>query len=221
MEKVLSNRFDEVMLPHLDAAYNLARWLSGSSAEADDVVQESYLRAFRSFSHYADDNARAWLLTIVRNTWFTQWRHDRRDMTSPIDDDTTASDETLAGWSDDSGDDPERILVRQQDVALVRRAMRLLPVEFREVLVLRELEELSYKEVAAIMGIPIGTVMSRLARARRLLGAAVRSELSGAQVLMPIGDPASQSERTFVGPSAARVRTDASRNTQGETYRGE
>lgn len=180
MGKIPPNRFDEVMLPHLDAAYNLARWLSGSGAEADDVVQEAYLRAFRLFAGYTDDNARAWLLTIVRNTWFTQWRQMRRDAASPIDDATRASDDVLSGWRDDSGDNPENILVRQQDVALVRRALALLPVEFREVVVLRELEGLSYKEVAAVMGIPIGTVMSRLARGRLLLGAAVRADLFSA-----------------------------------------
>jgi RNA polymerase sigma factor (sigma-70 family) len=169
------NRFDQVMLPHLDAAYNLARWLSASAADAEDVVQEAYLRAFRFFDGYAGDNPRAWLLAIVRNTWFTQWRRQRRHTDTVPYDDTLDGEDTLPGWVDGSGEDPETLAVRQEDAELVHRALASLPVEFREVLVLRELEDMSYRDVAAIAGIPLGTVMSRLSRARRLLCAAVKA----------------------------------------------
>jgi RNA polymerase sigma-70 factor (ECF subfamily) len=174
MGKSPPNRFDQVMLPHLDAAYNLARWLSGSATEADDVVQEAFLRAFRFFDGYAGDNPRAWLLAIVRNTWFTEWRRHHHQAESTPYDDSLQVDEQLPGWSDESGDDPEKIAVRQDETELVHRALAMLPVEFREVIVLRELEDMSYKDVAMVAGIPIGTVMSRLSRARRLLCSAVR-----------------------------------------------
>jgi RNA polymerase sigma factor (sigma-70 family) len=181
MAKHSPNRFDAVMLPHLDAAYNLARWLSGSPADADDVVQEAFLRAFRFFDGYEGDNPRAWLLAIVRNTWFTEWRrqHNRADST-PYDDSLNVDDQ-LPGWADESGDDPEKLAVRQDETELVHRALATLPVEYREVIVLRELEDMSYKDVAAVAGIPMGTVMSRLSRARRLLCTAVRAAQGGSE----------------------------------------
>lgn len=170
-----SSRFAEVALPHLDAAYNLARWLSGSASDADDIVQEAYLRAFRFFDSFRGGNARAWLLAIVRNTWFSEWRRrcDAADGT-PFDE-VIHGDERLPGWIDDVGSDPETLAVRREDVHLVHRALEQLPVEYREVLVLRELEDMSYRDIAIVAGIPIGTVMSRLARGRRLLGAAVQA----------------------------------------------
>jgi RNA polymerase sigma factor (sigma-70 family) len=179
MAKHSPNRFDAVMLPHLDAAYNLARWLSGSPADADDVVQEAFLRAFRFFDGYEGDNPRAWLLAIVRNTWFTEWRrqHNRADAT-PYDDSLNVDDQ-LPGWADESGDDPEKLAVRQDETELVHRALATLPVEYREVIVLRELEDMSYKDVAAVAGIPMGTVMSRLSRARRMLCTAVKAAQGG------------------------------------------
>jgi RNA polymerase sigma factor (sigma-70 family) len=181
MAKHSPNRFDAVMLPHLDAAYNLARWLSGSPTDADDVVQEAFLRAFRFFDGYEGDNPRAWLLAIVRNTWFTEWRrqHNRADAT-PYDDSLNVDDQ-LPGWADESGEDPEKLAVRQDETELVHRALATLPVEYREVIVLRELEDMSYKDVAAVAGIPLGTVMSRLSRARRLLCTAVRAAQGGSE----------------------------------------
>jgi RNA polymerase sigma factor (sigma-70 family) len=175
-------RFDEVMLPHLDAAYNLARWLSGSPTDADDVVQEAFLRAFRFFDGYEGDNPRAWLLAIVRNTWFTEWRRQRHRADATPYDDSLNVDEQLPGWADESGDDPEKLAVRQDETELVLRALATLPVEFREVIVLRELEDMSYKDVAAVAGIPLGTVMSRLSRARRLLCTAVRAAQGGSEL---------------------------------------
>jgi len=164
-----SRRFAEVALPHLDAAYNLARWLSGSASDADDIVQDAYLRAFRFFHSFHGDNARAWLLAIVRNTWFTEWRRRRDAADGTPYDETLHGDERLPGWIDDIGSSPETLAVRREDAHLVHRALEQLAVEYREVLVLRELEDMSYRDIAAVAGIPIGTVMSRLARGRHLL----------------------------------------------------
>jgi RNA polymerase sigma factor (sigma-70 family) len=174
----LHARFEAIVVPHLDAAYNLARWLSGSPSDADDVVQEAYLRAFRFFGGFEDKeegNARAWLLAIVRNTWFTEWRRRVNYADSTPFDEDIGGDETLPGWSEEAGVDPETLAVRRDEVHLVHRALEALPITFREVLVLRELEDMSYKEVAAITGVPIGTVMSRLARGRKMLAIAVNA----------------------------------------------
>ncbi len=173
-----SSRFAQVALPHLDAAYNLARWLSGNASDADDIVQDAYLRAYRFFDSFNGDSARAWLLAIVRNTWFSEWRRrcDAADGT-PYDD-TLHGDERLPGWIDEIGCNPEMLAVRHDEVQLVHRALERLPPVFREVLVLRELEDMSYREISVVADIPLGTVMSRLARARHLLCAAVRAEQS-------------------------------------------
>ena len=149
----------ELLLPHLDSAYNLARWLVGSGADAEDVVQEAYLRAFRYSSGFRGGDARAWLLTIVRNTSYGWLRKTR-------------ADEALAQFDEDihtSAIEPsnlEQLLLQNADGRLVDKALRELPVRFREILVLRELEGLSYKAIADVIGVPIGTVMSTLSRAR-------------------------------------------------------
>jgi RNA polymerase sigma factor (sigma-70 family) len=175
----VTRSFEEVLLPHLDAAFNYARWLTKNDADAEDVVQDAYVRALRFFSSLRGEDARAWLLTIVRNTWYG--RFPRRAGSGV----TTVADE----GADDRADvslDPEAQLIQQQTVAQVRRALETLPADFREVLVLRELEGLSYKEIAAIIGIPLGTVMSRLARAReRLPGVLATSEISGGHRGLP------------------------------------
>jgi RNA polymerase sigma factor (sigma-70 family) len=156
--------FEEVVLPHLDAAFNYARWLTKNDADAEDVVQDAYVRALRFFSSLRGEDARAWLLTIVRNTWYG--RFPRRAGSGVI----TVADEDPDNRAD-ANLDPEALLIQQQTVEHVRDALEALPTDFREVLVLRELEGLSYKEIAAVVGIPIGTVMSRLARGReRLVG---------------------------------------------------
>ena len=142
--------FEEVLLPHLDAAFNYARWLSKNDADAEDVVQDAYVRALRFFSSLRGDDARAWLLTIVRNTWYG--RFPRRAGATVM----TVADEEVAERADASPD-PEARLIQQQTVDDVRGALEALPADFREVLVLRELEELTYKEIAAVVGIPIGT----------------------------------------------------------------
>jgi RNA polymerase sigma factor (sigma-70 family) len=154
--------FEEVVLPHLDAAFNYARWLTKSDADAEDVVQDACVRALRFFSSLRNDDARAWLLTIVRNTWYGRFTR-----TSGVNH-TTVYDDVTHDRPDD-GLDPEALVMQQQSAAEVRRAVEELPADFREVIVLRELEGLSYKEIAAVARIPIGTVMSRLARARERL----------------------------------------------------
>lgn len=154
--------FETMMLPHLDAAHNLARWLLRNEQDAQDVVQEAYLRAFKSFGGFHGSNGRAWLLTIVRNTSYTLLKKNKAvDLTTTFDEQLHASGQESVS--------PETILERSEDAALIREAMDELPAEFREILTLRHQEGLSYKEIAEIAQIPPGTVMSRLARARAKL----------------------------------------------------
>jgi RNA polymerase sigma-70 factor (ECF subfamily) len=154
--------FEAVMLPHLDAAHNLARWLLRNEQDAQDVVQEAYLRAFKSFAGFHGSNGRAWLLTIVRNTSYTLLKKNRAvDVTTTFDEEIHASDHESTS--------PATILEHAEDAELIGKAMNELPVEFREILTLRHQQDLSYKEIGEILEIPIGTVMSRLARARTKL----------------------------------------------------
>ena len=154
--------FEALILPHLDAAHNLARWLLRSKQDAEDVVQEAYLRAFKSFDGFRGSSGRAWLLTIVRNTYYTFLKKNRAvDLTTPFDDEIHAIRHESAS--------PATILEHAEDAELIRKAMDALPVEFREILALRHQEGLSYQEIADIAQIPLGTVMSRLARARAKL----------------------------------------------------
>src|SRR5207302_2426269 len=154
--------FEALMLPHLDAAHNLAKWLLRNEQDAQDVVQEAFLRAFKSFGGFHGSNGRAWLLAIVRNTSYTLLKKNRvADLTTPFDEEIHASGHELVSAA--------TILERSEDAELIREAMDELPAEFREILALRHQEDLSYKEIADIAQIPPGTVMSRLARARAKL----------------------------------------------------
>jgi len=167
-EHELAKRFESTVSPHLDAAYNLARWLARNPHDADDVVQEAYLRAFRFFGGFRGGDGRAWLLAIVRNTFYT-WVEQRRRHKSNVEYDDASAGLRIAEASGDEalhGTDPERLLLRAADQQLVEAALLKLSAEYREILVLRELEELSYKEIAEIIEAPQGTVMSRLSRAR-------------------------------------------------------
>jgi len=155
-------RFEQTVLPHLRAAYNSAYWLLRNQDDAEDVVQEAYLRAFRFFAGYHGGDSRAWLLKIVRNTCYNWLQQNRsRELAEPINDEIDLI-ESLAP-------DPEAFLIQSEDSEALRGALNDLPIEFREIVVLREFEDLSYKEIATIADIPIGTVMSRLARARKRL----------------------------------------------------
>ena len=158
-------RFELLALPHLDAAYNLARWLTRNDEDAQDVVQEAMLRAMRYFGSFRGDNARPWLLQIVRHTAFAWMKHNRPAEMSSIDEDDGDVHEVPAP----AADEPSLVAQRGDDRAQLNQALAALPIAFREVLVLRELEDLSYQEIARIADVPIGTVMSRLSRARGLM----------------------------------------------------
>ncbi len=154
--------FEQAVLPHLDAAYNLARWLTRDDHDAEDVVQEAYLRAYKFFDGTSDQDRRAWLLAIVRNTCYTWLKQNRpREASVPFNEQVHGA---AGEWSD-----PLRLLEQRAASERVRAALEQLPIEYREVLVLRELEGMSYKEVAKVAGLPLGTVMSRLSRARQRL----------------------------------------------------
>lgn len=145
-------------MPHLDVAYNYARYLSRDPVAAEDIVQDAFLRAFRAFDGWRGEVAKAWLLAIVRNTFFDWVKANRREAAYAETEDLNCDPET-----------PESLLLQARDIAMLRTTVERLPEPFREALVLRELEELSYKEIALITAVPIGTVMSRLARARQML----------------------------------------------------
>ena len=162
--------FEQVMLPHLDAAYNLARWLVRDRFLAEDVVQDAYERACRYFAAFHGGSGRAWLLQIVRNAAYSTLKAQRRRMEVSLSSGMLAADEAGVDMDiPDSSPGPEAALARRQDLAALDDALNALPVAWRECLILREVEELSYKEMARIMEVPIGTVMSRLSRARQAL----------------------------------------------------
>jgi RNA polymerase sigma-70 factor (ECF subfamily) len=152
--------FEESVMPHLNAAYNLARWLTRDEHDAEDLVQESYLRAFRSFETFEGRDPKAWLLTVVRNTCFTWLKKKGAQQMVEFDEQTHGAEDAPNG---------ETVLLSQATLASLNDCLEALPLEFRETIVLRELEELSYKEIADIARVPVGTVMSRLARARKRL----------------------------------------------------
>lgn len=157
-------RFEQTVLPHLDAAYNLARWLTRRDQDAEDVVQEAFLRAFKFFDGFHGGDSRSWVLTVVRNTCYTWLKQNRMvDQLTELDDEVGSLDSVC-----DDGN-PEAWLERSADLQLLERALAALPIEFREVIALRELENMSYKEIAYVTSSPVGTVMSRLARARKHL----------------------------------------------------
>lgn len=165
----IADNFEDVVLPHLDAAYRLARWLVASEHDAEDVVQDACLRALRYFRTFSGGNSRAWFLRIVRNTCYG-WHHHTRHLATDVFDEEqhSATTQTI---------DPETLALRAANVALIEHTMRELPPRFRELLVLRELEGLSYQELAAVLGIPIGSVMSGLSRARHAFRCALETRL--------------------------------------------
>jgi RNA polymerase sigma factor (sigma-70 family) len=165
-----TGNFEQVVLPNLDSAYNLARWLMQDATSAEDVVQDAALRALAYFTSYKGGDPRAWFLRIVRNVAYGALAARRQGGTTSLDDTgQTADGDAVALEIPDPADDPEVTLARSEGLARLDQALAALPAELRECLVLHELEEFSYKEVAHITGVPIGTVMSRLWRARQVL----------------------------------------------------
>jgi len=170
--------FATSVMPHLDASFNLARWLTRNDHDAEDVVQEAFVRAYRFFDSLKESDARPWLLAIVRNTAYTWLRKNRPADVVPLDDASMIpEDMPTVGHSAPADSNPEVVLLQSANRKLVNQALEDLPVAFREVLVMRELEDMSYKEIAAVAEIPIGTVMSRLSRGRELLRQALELRL--------------------------------------------
>ena len=159
--------FSEAVLPHIDAALSLARWITGDRADAEDVLQEACLRAFRAIASARNPDARAWLLAIVRNTAMT-WIAKNRPKTVVTTDDEATFERAGLGMVEQQAS-PEALLIEKADAEQLHSAIAALPLQYREVLVLREIEELSYQEISKVLSIPMGTVMSRLARARSRL----------------------------------------------------
>lgn len=153
--------FENTMVPHLDAAYNLARWMTRNAQDSEDVVQEAYLRAFRYFDSFTGGDGRAWMLSIVRNTCLTWYRQKKSN--SVVFDERTHTPES-------EQPSPEKAILQKASLRSLRDCMEALPLEYRETLVMRELEQLSYRTIADVTALPIGTVMSRLSRGRKRLG---------------------------------------------------
>jgi RNA polymerase sigma-70 factor (ECF subfamily) len=155
-------RFERAMLPHLDAAYNLARWLTGSVHDAEDVVQDAFVRALTFFDSFRGEDGRSWLLTIVRNACYDWLRRNRRSTLVAVEQEELEA-------APDASPSPEAEQLRKADARILQAGLEALPVEYREALVLRELEGMSYRQIAQVTGTPMGTVMSRLARGRKRL----------------------------------------------------
>jgi len=174
-------RFERVVMPHLDAAYNLARWVTRNEHDAEEAVQEAFLRAYRFFGSFRGEDGKAWLLAIVRNTCYTLHGQQGSKQHEGFDEELHQPDTLAAGIETTSCRNPEAIAIERATGEMVNRALESLPTVFREALVMRELEGLSYKEIAKIADVPLGTVMSRLARGRQLLqqvlAAAIEKEM--------------------------------------------
>ena len=171
MRQSCPNDFEEVVLPHLHQAYNLARWLTRNEQDAEDVVQEAYLRALRFYRHFRGGDVRPWLLKIVRNTYYTWRQQNRIQQSAELDDDFAREDQFFGN--------PEELAIQNSSSQLLRKALEALPPRFRELLVLRELQGMSYQEISEVMEVPIGTVMSSLSRARARLRQSVADLTTG------------------------------------------
>jgi RNA polymerase sigma factor (sigma-70 family) len=168
-------RFRSIVMPYIDEAYRLAHWLTGNRTDAEDVVQDASLRAFRAIREFAGGNARAWLLSIVRNTAYSWLRKNRPTAVLTVED-IEAVELANAKPGDPNSETPEAALIAKTDAGQLRAAIAALPTPFRETLVLRDIEGLDYREIAEATDVPIGTVMSRLARARRRLIATLKED---------------------------------------------
>jgi RNA polymerase sigma-70 factor (ECF subfamily) len=168
-ERRRRSRFEQLTLPYLDAAYSLARWLTRNDADAADVVQESYLRAFRYFDSYREGDAKSWLLRIVRRTCYSWLKRNRPAELVSLEANDDPAEAGAAGPAPVSASDTEALLMSRSDLRRLDKLIEALPPPLREAIVLRELHELGYREIAEVTGVPIGTVMSRLHRARAAL----------------------------------------------------
>ena len=167
-EKKIAARFEKTMLPHLPAAYNLALWIMRNPQDAEDVVQSSYLKAFKAFKSFSDDNAHAWILKIVRNTCMTLLKRNKNNKVVRLDaSPLVLEDVVFEQYLLDGAGQPEINAIVQCEQASVQKALSRLPVKYREVIILREFEDMQYQQIADVIGVPIGTVMSRLSRARK------------------------------------------------------
>ncbi len=165
---IKKQRFHTIVMPHLSSAFNLARWLSHGHQEAEDIVQEAFLRAFKYFDGFHGDDGRVWLLGIVRNTFYTWYQQNKiQTKSTPYEDELYGLEFEMTSIRDKNN--PETKLIQKNSQRLLNEALCELPIEFREVMVMRELEDLSYKQIAELMQIPMGTVMSRLGRGRKQL----------------------------------------------------
>ncbi|HEV8016341.1 MAG TPA: sigma-70 family RNA polymerase sigma factor [Stellaceae bacterium] len=184
-DRLKARRFETLVMPHLDSAYNLARWLTRNDADANDVVQEACLRAFKYFDGFDGQFANAWLLKIVRNTCYTWMKQNRPaeeamaldDNLDEIDRNESAIELNASGL----GRSPESLLSARRDAQRIDALIEQLPPAFREIVILREMDDMSYREIADIVGVPIGTVMSRLARGRQMLQSALRKHGYGSE----------------------------------------
>ena len=164
--------FKDTIMPHLDAAYNLSRWLTRNEHDAEDIVQDAFVRAYSYFGSFSGNNAKAWLLAIVRNTFYT-W-HQKKQIRQSVE----ADEEVMVSDRFVSEQTPDKAMEAKEMQREVRAALDFLPLEFREVIVLREMESYTYKEIAALLDIPIGTVMSRIARGRDMLRSLLANQLT-------------------------------------------
>jgi RNA polymerase sigma factor (sigma-70 family) len=179
-ESTQKERFQAIILPHVNSAFNLACWLTRNRSDAEDVVQEACLRAFKFFGGFHGSDGRVWLLKIVRNTFYKlyQEKHAQQQHTA-FDEDIHSFSAAHDGTMGATDNNPEALLLEKDCDRLIQQALASLPLEYREVVVMRELEELSYKEIASIVGIPIGTVMSRLGRGRKLFATTLAQQYQG------------------------------------------
>ena len=170
IDSTKSKRFQTHVLPHMNSAFNLACWLTRNSHDAEDVVQEAYLRAFKFFDGFHGEDGRVWLLKIVRNTFYTWHQKNHvQNQNTLFDEELHSFEATDVAGMVHADNNPENMLMHRDRDRLLQQGIEALPLEFREVMVMRELEDLSYKQIANIVGIPIGTVMSRIGRGRKLL----------------------------------------------------
>ena len=170
-------RMEQVLMPHLDAAYNLARWITRNDHDAEDVVQEAFVRAMRYFKSLQGVEARGWMLGIVRNTAYSWLEKNRPAEIVAVDDELLADLAAESREATGGDDNPEVVMLRGANRLVVNQAIEALPVAYREVIVMREIEDLSYKEIAQVASLPIGTVMSRLARAREMLRRSIEARM--------------------------------------------